>query len=349
MAVRNLSVAYAPGSTVVQILNALKDAFVSEGAFAGTGLGFTELEDSISGNSLFVVQCQLPAEPLSRMIIEARYSTAPGWDAIAFVVWDQWTPGAPGSGNEQVQSTDPGGSYAPTQDPAYRYHRIDLTNGGTFYLDGDDATGLYCAIHSERGVGPTRNPVQHLISVCSIQKSAAQGNFGPNYGVMHWAETTTYNFLGGDGWDVQCSLWVPPKTHEGFGNGVQGWLQAASRGMNYLAMPPNVGWNTWGGESSVSGRTQTDPDTYNNAEILLPIFIGNFSYHRGSNTNWTTPVGGRPMGYRGIMNGIYAYAGGNPVPWRTAITDPDTGNEFYVYSINGADGGWPPKYAVPKA
>lgn len=345
MTVRNLVVNYPVSSTVSGVLTALKEAMTSTGAFAGAGLGMTLLEDSISGSNLFVVQAQQPTEPLSQMIIEVKYSNILATDYIGFVVWRGWTPGSPGAGVDSVLSTDI--STSSTTSPTGRFHIIDLTNGGNFYLDGEDVTGLWFSAHSDRNIAvPVVNPVGHFVSVCSIEKSLAEGNSGVNYGVFSFADDNGSDYLVAQ-LNSNVILWTPPKNHDGFTDNSVGPHVGTGRASYDATVPLPWRHGTLGQPNPITGRTSGAQDTYNDGEIIWPIYIGNMTTHR----SFGTPVpAGSAFGFRGICHGIFGYAVGALVGWRSIAVDDATSKDFLIYSLDGSSGsGTIPKLAVEKA
>jgi hypothetical protein len=339
MAVRNLVVNYAAAATVSDVLNALLDAFTSTGAFAGTGLGFTLLEDSIAGSSLFVVQAQQPGEVKSRMIIEVRYANISATDYIAFVLWDSWTPGAPGSGGDSVQLTNP--TLSPTTSTTRRFHLLDLTNGGNFWLDGNDATGVHCVIHSE--ANSVVNQLGHFIAVCSIERSFAEGNLGVNYGVLAFSDSGVSDYLQADT-AAEAIMWIPPINHVGnVSNNV-----FASPGADqavYMCMIPVHQDIAVGGTQALTGRG-SEADTYNGGELIWPLLIANTSQRRGR--DFSAPAG-TAFGYRGICQGVFGYSQGAAVGFRSDVLDDTTGQTFLAYTGDGLDGNHVPCFLVDKA
>lgn len=339
MAVRNLTVSYAPAATVADVLNALLEAFTSTGAFAGVGLGWTQIEDSIAGSSLFVVEAQQPSELKSRMVLEVRHANIAATDYIAFILYESWTPGAPGSGTNPVQALSP--SFSSGSSTASRFHRIDLTNGGNFYLDGDDATGLSCTIHSERN--GVVNALGHFMSVCSVERSFAEGNLGVNYGVLAFADSGVAQYLVATV-TTDTMMWVPPINHAGNSSNSHTPTAATDRAV-YVCGAPNQNGVTISGTMHLTGRGD-QADTYNGGELVWPLQIANMSTRR---LNSFTAPAGSAFGYRGICSELFGYSQGAAIGWQSTVLDDTTGKSFLAYTTDGLDGNTVPCVMVEKA
>ena len=341
----NLTITYPAASTVSSILNTLLDAFTSTGIFAGAGngLGFTNppLEDSITGSSLFVVQADQATEPKSRMIIEVRHVVVATLDYIAFVVWDAWTPGAPGSGGNSAQVTDP--SVVPADNEESRFHLIDLTNGGKFYLDGDDVDGRWLAVHSE--ANSVWNNTNHYVCVCSIEKSAQ-----PNYGVLSWHRSTTVHFLRPDE-DSNGCFWVPPVNHIGNPSDNQGPRVNLGVAGYYCHAPIFSYTGSFGLQASPICGVVGDAaqfDTYNGDDIVYPLYIHNSS---GLAQGGTPRPAGVAYGFRGFARGVFGFRRGAASPTRFNLDDVVTSLKYIAYvgdpfPVSGVAG--VPRYAIER-
>jgi hypothetical protein len=324
MAVKNLFITYSGGSSVSDILTLLRDAFVGQ-------LAFTLIEDSIGSDNFFVVKNNVPAVAKSRMVVQARYMQISGTDYVSFVVWSDWTPGSPGSGEHSVQATD---FVTATTNPAMRYHLLNFAAGGAFYLDGDDTDGRWLSVHSVAGATP--NPVNTYVSVCSIE-SPSGINLGVNYGLLVWS--------GGGAADNRyispsfsvTSQWVPPVNHGGFPSNSHftGWhIDRAS----YVCHGPLYITPDGFARGALAGRGSS-LDTYNGTDLLFPLHIHQTTSRANLwNAQHTRPAGSA-YGYRGVCRGIFGYAYAVNLGFRTPVTDPLTGQQFLIYAGRGAESG----------
>lgn len=349
MAIRNLVVNYPTATSKGVVLNNLMEAFISTGAFAGAGAGMTLLEDSITSDDFFVVQAQQPTEPKSRMIIQVRFHPVTAVDYIWLTLWEIWTPGTPGVGTNSVEVTDP--DVSDTTSPQFRSHLIDLTDGGRLYIDTNDVTGLYCTIHSDSNIAvPVNAATGHIFTVCSIEKSFAEGNLGTNYGVFAVADAATARFLGQVDTSIDFMMWIPPVNH--LGNNSNSPQPATNRDRAAYALSIPFSSRNGGlrlvttGRSSAGGSAGVAFDTYNDGELSWPLFIGNLGdYASGS----VGPPVGAAFGYRGVAHGIFGYPPGALVGWRSQVVDDNTGKKFFVYPTGGVDAQIDtPKWAVER-
>jgi hypothetical protein len=337
MALRNLQVDYGAVS-VAAVLGLIKDAMLSAGAFSGAGMDFTQVEDSIAGSSFFVVQANQPSEPKSRMILQFIHAVVSTDDYIGVTVWESWSPGSPGSGTNPVMATDI--LNTPTTSPALRFHELDLTNGGRFYIDGDDVDGRGIAIHSDRGVTPGAlvSPAQHYIGVCSIEKSVQ-----PNYGVLAWVDAATPEFLSASEFAEHC-FWIPPVNHLGNASNAFNPIVTTERAA-YQCHAPVFEYSSTESISSMSGRGDK-VDDYNSGEIIYPLFIRQLSGRIGLAA--VRPVGSA-FGFRGVLRGIFGYSRGAAIGFRSTIQDADTLQNFLAYPSTGVSNSITPYYVMPKA
>ena len=320
MAIRNLVVNYPTSTTKGVVLTNLMEALTSTGAFSGAGAGMTLVEDSITGDDFFVVQADQPTEPLSRMILKVEYVFASAVDWIWVTPYEIWTPGAPGVGTNSVNFVDP--ALSPTTSPDRRSHRIDFTNGGNFYLDCDDTTGLYLGVHSEYNLAvPVQNTVGHKICVCSNQKSSLSGNLGVNYGVIGASQNTTGTYFMNVLNAANTLFWVPPVNHLGFASNGGSALSTSTERAAYICSPPFANGIISGNRQTLTGRggVEITFDTYNDGELLWPMHIMNV----GPRHTTPGPVG-MAYGYRGIAHGLFGYGVGALVGWRSTVIDDDT-------------------------
>lgn len=202
MGAKNIAV-YHENNSVAEILALLRDAMVNQ-------LGFTLLEDSISGNNFFVVQHQGSSKVWSRMILKVQYLSSSG-DWISFTPVGQWVAGSPGKGYWVIPYNDPD---VATTVLDHRYHSIVVSTaseGGVFYLDCDAADGSYFVAQSARYTSSDAweiNNITTAVLVCS-----QESEYVPNYGLV------TYHNSGGIVYQLEASnnssyaCWSPPYGH----------------------------------------------------------------------------------------------------------------------------------------
>lgn len=326
MAAVNLSITYPPASTVSSIMNTLLDAFESSGAFAGAGngLGFTQIEDSIAGSSIFVVQAQQPSEAKSQMVIEVRHANIAALDYLAFVVWESWAAGAPGVGTNSVQVTDP--TTSPTTNEEERFHLIDLTNGGDFFFDADDTDGRWLAVHSK--ANGVENKPNHFVCVCSIEKSSQ-----PNYGVLAWHSASIAYYLKSDE-DANGCLWIPPVNHIGNNSNTHAPAANLERAAYQCHAPVFAFAGTTDlNTSSICGAAAgaAIDDTYNGEDLVYPLYIHNSTSRIQSNI--ARPAG-VAFGFRGFARGIFGFRRGSHTPRRFNLDDIGAGLKYIAYATD---------------
>lgn len=314
MAARNSIVTYLGGVTSGDVLNALMNELVA--------LGWTLIEDSITSDDFFVVQDDKPTDALSRAIFRVGYANISATDYITFTLYGAWAPGAPGSGSNPVGLNDP--SQSPTTGTAQRFHLLDLTNGGQFFIDYDDAVGGYLHVASEANA--VLNLTRTMMTTCTIKHDTF-----PNYGVLGFGITVTYYSELNDLARLCC--WFPPQNHVGtVSSGIEGIrnvLQTANDEAGYCVSPVFAHDNPQNPGTFVLGPVEVD--TYNKdtgVDLAWPLLIGNFDDTIDSVAN------GAAMGFRGEMEGFKGIRAGLGVAPRTTINV--NGKRFLAYP--GEDG-----------
>lgn len=293
MSIVNKVINYSSSATVAGILGALKDAMVA--------LGWTVLEDSISGSDLFVVQAQQQSPSNNQQILEFR-SFAPSSTYIAIVPWDSWTPGTPGSGGNSVYALDPARNSNSQLD--YNYVLLDLTNGGIIFLDGDTDGSIVVV------TGITYNngwdPLTYL-GVFGVLDGAATDTY-PNYGALMWHQVDINNNLRSfnDG-NFECCF-VVPVNEEGIASAQMNW-DTEPCCYEYIG----VGFARYRSDHTDFMRFQ--PGMYAQAcldtkyELILPIVFGNTVTSVLADEPWNIEYagdnsGGRPATVRGAVSGM---------------------------------------------
>lgn len=335
MAAVNKIISYAAVATVEEVLDALLTAMTTGGA---TELGWILLEDNNDGlngdgshGQFFAIENQKPSLGNSRMILEFRFVLSVN-DYIAVTLWrGPWVATittTKGTGSVSTQSTD--ATFTVATDRDRRYHRLDLTNGGTFYLDGDDTIGKWLCVHSEFGSptpdAGTRSDCGHFFSVCSIEKD----HRGTGYGVLAFLrDDTNRHFSAWDaGTKIQNYYWVPPRDHGGRDSSdidCGNFTAASGEQTRYWAGGPMHRHRITTNGVDLGGMAALD--TYNPDDMLFPIHVGNPQ----------TGGQGTPAGYRGILHGVFLGRTGWNLAWRSIVVAD--GANYVVYSGGPADPG----------
>ena len=325
MSAKSKTVTYAALATRADVLNALRTELINN-------CGFTSVEDSIAGSSFFIVQNNNPAEPLSRMILRVEGATISAVEYITFCPVYSHTPGSPGTSTNRLNLIDI--AQSATTNTATRFHKIDLVLGGNFYIDAEDNGDYFCVASDVVGAPNVFNGVLTVVCLSSIQRSAAEGNLGVNYGhlVSSTSSSAAFNQL------ITSSLygcWMTPRSHKG---------QTPTAAANYA--PSHTIWHdaaamlasftsqTGGGAGGVSnsgvfgfGEGATYQDSYNpDGRQVLPIVLGIMCPYIAT----TVRGANHPFGYRGIAKGVFAFGQNisSGLVHRSVVTIG--GNDYYA-------------------
>lgn len=295
MAILNKVINYSSSATTGGILGALKDAMVA--------LGWTVLEDSISGSSLFVVQAQQQSPSTNQQILEFRYF-APSDEYIAIIPWDSWTPGTPGSGGNSVYALDQARNS--NAGLSTNYLAVDTTNGGLIFVDGDTDGSIVLVTGGT--YENTWTPGTYL-GIFGVLDGKVDGTY-PNYGALLWrrsADLTNITSFMTDDKSVPCFV-VP--TNE------QGTASAQMQWQNEVCCYEHLGVGMVGGYNTenidvmrmpISHQAEACLDgTY---DMIYPLIFGNLVEATDGGESYNVEYGGqnsggRPATMRGALSGI---------------------------------------------
>jgi hypothetical protein len=179
----NGSVTYPAGSTLVEVVQILRDYFVST-------LGWTVITDSTPGTASCIVAAQHAGLPVQSQAYIDIYGLTTN---IHFQVQD--------SAGNLISETN---SAVTTKNG----HALDLTNGGRFYIDGDDVGGEWLVIRSTKHLKiPVINAPMILLDLCTVESSDY-----PNFGII-----TSASASNNQGTNLAGAMlyWVTPTGHRG--------------------------------------------------------------------------------------------------------------------------------------